>query len=314
MPNIWTHSLFGLELIKQSGQIVLLQDDGRKNLFRLGCQGPDFLFYHHFLPWQKDKTMSALGSAMHTQACGPVLQEMVRGLAEGGMTLEAPEVQYVLGFLSHHVLDRNMHPYVFFKSGFKKWDHQRFEVILDTIMVKRHLGLETWKTPVWKTIDIGREFPAGIVSMFETVQQAYFPEFNGKITAEHWNEAYRDMIRAQKLFHDPSGIKRLLSFGQIEPLVYKRNNPPRDYMNEAKAIWHDPTSLEITSDESAWELWEKALLDGRKVLDAASAVFAGPEDREEAFLRFSRHLGNVSYETGKAVDAGAKISFADPIL
>ena len=97
---------------------------------------------------------------MHTKNCGPFLQDMLRQVQ--GRGLYNPAVVYVLGFITHHILDRNMHPYVFYKSGFKKWDHQRFEIIMDTLIVKRKRGIQTWKTPVWKEIYVGRSCPLAL--------------------------------------------------------------------------------------------------------------------------------------------------------
>src|SRR3546814_4151213 len=61
------------------------------------------------------------------------------------------------------------------------------------------------------------------------------------------------MIQAQKLFHDPIGMKRAFTFGQIEPFVFKRRNASLDYVNEAKQTWNDPTSLEETSTDRSEE-------------------------------------------------------------
>src|SRR5690606_25882357 len=118
-----------------------------------------------------------------------------------------PLTVYVTGFMMHHVLDRNMHPYVFTKSGSVKWDHQRFEVILDTIIVKKFLDLDTWANPAWKQIDIGEAFPDSVVNMLEQIAGTHYADLAGKFDKQAWNDAYRDMIKAQKIFHDPYGIK-----------------------------------------------------------------------------------------------------------
>ncbi|TXK85462.1 hypothetical protein [Paenibacillus sp. N3.4] len=94
---------------------------------------------------------------MHKEACGPFLMDLLRQVK--GRGLYNPAVVYVLGFLTHHILDRTMHPYVFHKSGFRKWDHQRFEMIMDTKIIQQKLGLPTWKTPVWKHLYVGESFP-----------------------------------------------------------------------------------------------------------------------------------------------------------
>ncbi|MFC5452997.1 zinc dependent phospholipase C family protein [Paenibacillus aestuarii] len=309
MPNIWTHLIFGQELLTHMGHTNVMNDKQLKHVLSLGCQGPDFLFYHNFLPWKKDKKLSTLGSSMHTDACGPFLLDLVRQVQ--GRGLYNPAVLYVLGFLTHHILDRNMHPYVFYKSGFKKWNHQRFEVIMDTIVLKRKRGLSTWETPVWKEIYVGEAFPLGIVPALSRSASKHYP-VAADLSENDWNDAYRDMIRAQKLFHDPSGIKRLLTLGQIAPFVYTKKPAPLDYMNEAKAVWNCPTSLAETYTYSVWDLWDIALEDGLTVLHAAIRALQSGKDAD--FAAFSHVLGNRSYETGKPCGEGHEIVHVQPII
>ncbi|NEW06572.1 zinc dependent phospholipase C family protein [Paenibacillus sp. SYP-B3998] len=310
MPNVWTHLLFGQELMTQINHGHALNDKQLRRVFSLGCQGPDFLFYHNFLPWQKDTTMNQLGSLMHTEACGTFLLDLLKQVQ--GRGLYNPAVLYVLGFITHHVLDRNMHPYVFYKSGFKKWDHQRFEIIMDTLIVQRKLGLPTWKTPVWKEIDVGDALPLGVARALTHAAAAHYSDLALQLTEDDWNTAYRDMLRAQRLFHDPKGIKRVLTFGQISPFVYKKKPAPLDYMNEARTVWNCPTSLDETYTYSVWDLWDLAMEDGKNVLLAA--VKALQSGLAADFEVFQSNLGNRSYETGKPCDSGLEILYTQPIL
>ena len=120
----------------------------------------------------------------------------------------------MLGFLTHHILDRNLHPYVFYKSGFKKWDHQRFEIIMNTIFAKHERDIQTWKTPVWKEIYVGDKFPLGVVPALSPMQQRFTIRIASQLRGSNWDGTYYDVIRAQRLFHDPSGLKRVLTFGK----------------------------------------------------------------------------------------------------
>ena len=255
--------------------------------------------------------MNTLGSRMHQEACGPVLMHMADTVQQLKVSIDDPLAVYVMGFMMHHVLDRTMHPYVFTKSGSVKWDHQRFEVILDTIIVKKLLGIDTWANPVWKQIDIGAAFPATVVNLLTAIVARHYADLPGAITDEDWNAAYRDMIKAQKIFHDPYGIKRVLTFGQIEPLVYKRSNPPRDYLNESQSSWCHPAVENESYTASFWDLWEVALVDGHRVWTAAFEYWEQPSDATRAAL--AEVIGNRSYEHGRPVEEGLEIRFEEPI-
>ncbi|XEC93437.1 zinc dependent phospholipase C family protein [Paenibacillus tarimensis] len=318
MPNIWTHFIFGEHVLFALGEQALIGNPDTRRMFNMGCQGPDFLFYHHYLPWKKSKAMNQLGSAMHSRHCGKVIMDLLDA-AGGRYSAESapdPAVIYTLGFVLHHVLDRNMHPYVFSRSGFRKWDHQRFEVIMDTLITRKLLGIETWRTPVWKEIRIDA-LPPAVVEAFERVTAGHYPELAPLIQSGDWNRACRDMIQAQRLFHDPTGVRRLLTFGQIEPLVYKKEVPALDVMNEQRTPWVDPTNKDIVYDYSVWMMWDTALEEGSRIIAAILDWFRSlnADDGNTAQLRkeIVHLIGNRSYETGLPCDMNAEIRYAEPI-
>ncbi|WP_314002995.1 zinc dependent phospholipase C family protein [uncultured Paenibacillus sp.] len=331
MPNLWTHLIFGTEVLERIGERELIRRPEHRKLFNMGCQGPDFLFYHNFLPWKKGRAMNRLGSAMHSRHCGPVLTDLLDAVAGRPADPNSPDpaVVYALGFVLHHTLDRNVHPYVFSRSGFRKWDHQRFEVMMDTLVVRSRLGLETWKTPVWKEIDTGGAFPEAIVDAFERIAASRYPELAGLIARDDWNRANRDMVRAQKLFHDPSGIRRALTFGRIEPLVYKKTLPPLDILNEQGRPWSDPTDGTTKRSEAFDAMWDKAMAESEAIIRTALAWLRSECDRGphresdpaaektarlgELRAKTAELIGNRSYETGLPCDSGARILYADPI-
>ncbi|MBG9734629.1 zinc dependent phospholipase C family protein [Paenibacillus alvei] len=316
MPNVWTHLLFGQEILANTGISHWISRDDQKRMFNMGCQGPDFLFYHQFLPWQRNKVMNELGNAMHNKQCGPFLLDLIDSVPKGDMLSRV----YALGFLLHHILDRNMHPYVFVRSGFRKWDHQRFEVLMDTHILHAKRKIATWNTPVWKEIDTGGQFPKAIVSAFTTLTSRYYPELSARIQNRFWNDANRDMVGAQKLFHDPAGIKQLLSFNQIEPFVYKRNPPAYDVLNEAKRPWPDPTGTGEIRTTSIWEMWEVASEDAKHAVSAATVYWSvkeepGADQRAIAnsYAALQKAISNRSYETGLPLDQDRPIIIEDPI-
>lgn len=145
MPNIWMHLEYGQVLAEQfADQFPFLGGlKERPELYQLGCQGPDLLLYHSFLPWKKDTGALRLGDLMHSVHCGPVLLELwqkIRSLPPPDL---AETQQYFLGFLTHHLLDRNLHPYINWKAGYKHRNHQRFEIVLDTVFMQRLKQIDT---------------------------------------------------------------------------------------------------------------------------------------------------------------------------
>lgn len=312
MPNVWTHIIFGQEALRKTGRTEWLDRDSARKLFHWGCQGPDPLFYYHFMPWSKDKRMNKLGELMHEEHCGPFLMELLRRAgAQEGQRLRP----YAAGFLLHHILDRNAHPYIFAKSGFKAWNHQRFEIILDTIVAGKLRGIRTWKEPVWRELSPGEDGGAlhEASSLLSGLAAQFYPEVSVGVEIRQWEESFRDMLAALKLFHDPSGAKRLLTAGKIDPFVYKRTNPPLDYCNDLHSPWRDPAEEGLTHHTGFWDHWEAALAEAEELLPLAMDYMDECRGGTPDEVRLESLLGNLSYSTGRACGEWS-IRYEDPLL
>lgn len=317
MPNLWAHIIFGEQVLDAAGQGELselgklVDQPELKQLFNLGCQGPDFLLYHNFFPWKKDTRMSDLGQRIHTQRCGPFLMEMIKHIAP--YRKEDPIVAYTLGFITHYVLDRHVHPYVFARSGYEKWKHQRFEVMMDTIIAGQLKGIETWKAYAWKQIDVGKQLPQSIVDMFDQVTRTVFPEQHAHINKDDWHEAYRHITQAHRIFRDPYGIKRVLLFNQTDPFIYKRKLPSVDIMNELHDVWAHPTDETETSTSSVWDLWGEALHNASQIFALLTAII---DDRDSGatYEQLEAVIGDYCYDSGKPSANRIELQYAEPII
>ncbi|MCI3919964.1 zinc dependent phospholipase C family protein [Paenibacillus sp. TRM 82003] len=312
MPNVWTHSIYGELLLDRLGlRGWTTVDPAAGALFRFGCQGPDPLFYHRFYPWMKTASAASdrLGGVLHKRRCGPFLRAMLQSCA--GAEPTDPRVVYALGWLAHHTLDRVAHPYVFARQGNRRRDHQRLEVALDTIVAEHLRRIDTARVPLAPTLDAGARLPDGVATLVENAIRATYPELGDTPPIEGlWQRSYRDMLTALRLFHDPRGVKRVLTAGAIEPFAPGRRRDPDDAANDARTPWTPPAEPEKTSRETFWDVWESALADGERVLGAAAAWViaanaARPADSEKqtaAWNAFHEALGDRSYETGLAAD------------
>jgi len=316
VPNIWAHILFGREVLRSIEASERLELQEWKTAFQLGCQGPDFLFYDHYLPWQTSTSLNKLGTMMHSSNCGPFLISMFEEV--GKRPLQDPASAYAVGFLLHHILDRHLHPFVFSRSGFKKWHHQRFETAMDSVILMRRAGIHTGQTPVVPEIDTGGKLPGGFAPEFLRIVSRHYPVLGDLISAERLDQAVAQMIQAQKLFFDPTGWKFRLAFGELAPFSPPRRTPDWDVLNDSRAEWIDPTDRTVVRRESAMELWDRALEDGRATTSAGIGwlIASANGEREEAARlksRFSGLLGNVSYETGLPCGS-ASIVYADSVV
>ncbi|MGG6311680.1 zinc dependent phospholipase C family protein [Paenibacillus macerans] len=321
MPAIWMHLEYGQRLAAefQDRFPILNELHTNRNLYHVGCQGPDFLLFHGFLSWRKPSGAVKLGNLMHSRSCGPVLIDLWRRSLTLPESVRAQAQLFFLGFLTHHLLDRNLHPYINWKAGYKRLDHQRFEIALDAVFMRRLKQVDVSRAAGWKEIDLGPGLPRPIRQILHDTVLAHYPEAV-RLPFASWQEAYRDMRLAHRLLHDPSGWKKTLVAGPVRRLFYpsvpaSRGMDMPDYLNEQRTEWRHSALYSEVRKDSVWELWEQALEDARRVLGALADWLndKAPETSAPKLESFRQLLGDRSYDTGKDCGSNLVNLYAEPI-
>ncbi|MYL62505.1 hypothetical protein GLW07_03940 [Bacillus hwajinpoensis] len=305
MPNVWTHILFGEEAAMEAGIWNTIKGD--LPYFRLGAQGPDPFFYHNFWPWKKNKPVQEVGSALHQDHCGPFLMEMIEYGKQDDPMLRA----YILGFVTHHILDRNTHPYIHYRSGLEGNRHQQLEIIIDTILMKEYKDVETWKTPVYQEIQIGKSLYPPIELMLYECIQSFYPETAERMPEDYINQSYRDMVLALKLLFDPHGWKNQLLKKQVSSFSYRKQIGDEDYLNREGTPWIHPAVKDEESTATFEELLEQAKEEATNILPLIHDYWHNEED---CMTELKTQIGNRSYDTGKDSTLPLELKHFNPIL
>ncbi|ASA20479.1 zinc dependent phospholipase C family protein [Paenibacillus donghaensis] len=321
MPNIWMHLEYGKQLAAEFADRLPFLSGLKQygNLYRFGCQGPDSLYYHSFLPWRKERSAARLGDLMHSHSCGPVLVEFWQR-ASALPPAESVQTQlYFLGYLTHHLLDRNLHPYINWKAGYKQRDHGRFELALDTVFMNKVRGLDTWRLAAWKQIDIGSSgLPEPIQTILQDTAATWYPEAMKYLPAEIWEESYLDMVLAHKCLYDPHGWKKALLRKKARSYFYQKlteDEQQLDYLNGHHTEWRHSALYSEARTDSVAELWEQAMAEGRTVLQALADWLFSPSAAEanSRLEAFKLVLGDRSYDTGKECSSNLQNQYSEPI-
>lgn len=306
MPNVWTHILFGEKVAKEAGLEKFASD--HKTFYQLGTQGPDPFFYYNFFPWQS-KPVAIIGSKIHYEECGPFLSKMI----QHGLQNEDPKLRaYILGFVTHHLLDRNTHPYINYRSGNEGNRHQRLEIIIDTLLMKKWKNIDTYKVQVHKEIHIGKALYAPIGRMLSSLIKEVFPTEARDMPADYVNLSYKHMVRALRILHDPYGWKNKLLKDQVSPFSYQKYVDEKDYLNERETKWLHPTNNQEESMESFLTLFKKAVTEGVQILSLIHEYWA--TSNPTLLSQIEEILGNISYDTGKNCSLGLENKYFEPIL
>jgi hypothetical protein len=126
MADYWTHYYSGEELINRMNLIDL-----DRNLFFLGCQGPDIFYYYKFAVKTNPPN---LGYLIHKSKTKEIFSEVFIYLkSNNDIYLKS----YIYGWIMHYVLDKNIHPYIDGKTNF---NHKRLESNIDTYVSDKYFN------------------------------------------------------------------------------------------------------------------------------------------------------------------------------
>ncbi len=133
MPAAYAHYVFGdrvLELLPEHLQVMINGDSRCRELYNLGVQGPDFLFFYRLVkPFNKVIT---IGIQMHHSEAAPFFD---RGRKLLQKDFDPELYSYLLGFMTHFMLDSTCHPYILDRMKRSCATHHEMESEFDRLLM-----------------------------------------------------------------------------------------------------------------------------------------------------------------------------------
>lgn len=194
MPCIYTHDSFGRQtasLLPEELQRIIQKYPKE---FRIGLQGPDFLFFYH--PLLKLRT-NRIGYWQHSQTMAAFLERLLPSLRKKGT--DNGTYAYLLGYICHFALDSECHSYVIPQSEKRGYNHLVIENEFDRFLLRRD-GFLPVTYPIWKKIPSD----PGIIT---SIYHAYRPL---GLSKKKIRRALRGMRFYKRLLTSGHSIKRLL--------------------------------------------------------------------------------------------------------
>lgn len=105
MPALYAHNKFGKSVIPELPIDIKLVIKKYPRSFRIGLQGPDFLFFY-----LTRKKINQLGRTLHHNSIYNFMKNALNVIREYGT--DSSQYSYILGFICHFALDNACHPYV----------------------------------------------------------------------------------------------------------------------------------------------------------------------------------------------------------
>lgn len=329
MPNLVTHYLCGIESIK------LLQNKSCKelikknqNVYNLGTQGPDILFYYGIWPWSLKAENPKIGTTLHESKVNLVFKAFIEYIIkQNGFSRDILTV-YLMGFLSHNCLDSICHPYIFYRSGFRTSAdnnenryicyHRMFETAIDVLMCEKMLNEKVYKINPSKLIEVTDQEIAAISSMYEYMIKVVF---QSNIPKDKISQAIKDMRSVEKILRDPNGIKKKITrwfdnlffgFHLYSSLIYPLNiTDGLDYINLSREEWSLPYDRTQKSSLSFIDLFNEAC---QKTYTFCDVLFSSIFEDHSSIPYALKLFGNRSYTTGVDCDIPVKFKYYDLIF
>ncbi|WP_026905644.1 zinc dependent phospholipase C family protein [Paucisalibacillus globulus] len=303
MPNIWTHMLFCEDVIDAIGSPKSIPR--QSYILNLGAQGPDPFFYYNFWPWMKDNPVNRIGNRIHTENCGEFLMYLIDEVKDKSDEMKS----YVFGYVTHHILDRNTHPYIHYRAGYEGNNHSKLEIIIDTLMMERYKNLKTWKTPVYKEIHLNQTVKNEIANLLHQTIKKHFPEIE-KDSSKYIIKAFNDMKLALKLLADPNGWKNRLLPTTVSSFSHQPIVDHKDYLNLEHSTWLHPATRE-PSKKSFIDLYEQARIQSIDIMKKVIGYWRNDGTVRDELIEI---IGDISYDTGLPLERNMQNQFCEPIL
>ena len=303
MPALLAHDFFAQDAFGSVLDSVGIRSSDERDAFLLGSQGPDPLFYLVLLP--PLDAFRELGYRMHKAGPSSLLVAMrsaVDGLPDGD---QAVARAYLAGFACHYLLDRTIHPLVYFwergicQAGVLDLDitdasavHAEIERDLDEMVLftKRNQTILAYR-PYEEVLRASED-------VLNTIGRVYFSAAvatiaQGEPTAVRvFPIAVACYRRALRALYSPKGMKkRVVGFTEraafreryaiSQAMAYlPRAEATSVYDNRDNRPWRNPFTGEVHY-ESFWELYNTALDQASHVV---AAILDDDFDRDKAFV------------------------------
>jgi len=311
MPSIITHYLCGTEtwgLLKEQRLKDIISQN--RQIFNLGTQGPDILFYHRVWPWTKNEGINIIGETMHQDQVNAFFSHALEYIIKQDLKERNMLTAYLSGYVCHYALDFHTHPYIFYKTGFVRpgepavskftYYHRMFETALDVLMLKILQQKRPIDINVPRLLQVTPDDALSIGRLYQSVLNAC----NQKITALQVARGIKDMVSVQNILQDRMGIKKSIlsylekslgNYPMMASMIYPTNiQDGLDYLNQKKSTWYLPWSPTICSNLSFLEMFHQAAVEAKEMVEIIFYFLTGKTDKEAVL----KNLGNRSFSTG----------------
>lgn len=304
MPALTTHCLYGEKIALNCNCDYLTKVINKyKQLYYIGCQGPDILFFYHKIPYLQSngKEVNKIGSLMHNENINELFTSL---LSQTYQSKDERMIAYLCGFIAHHCLDSQAHPYIFYRTGSAKVDtgykHVSFEGEIDgAILDHFKIGRDEFRCD--KLIKHNKKDREVISTMLsKAIKDSTGKDVGKKVIAD----CCKDLIMIEKMLYDPKG-KKSVFLTKLENklnapglatsmLITMKYDDKLDCLNYRHDNWSNPCDNTMITNKDFLQMGQDAVDIGVKIFKSIEKYLDGQIDISEVI----NQINNRSFETG----------------
>lgn len=285
MPSHIAHLLCAEDALPAPIRPALTRADVRGAL-AVGAQGPD-IFYHN---QRRRPTSIQYGTLLHRRGYGAVVHHMIGWAVRHGHTPTSPLGAYILGFVTHAVLDRRMHPYINYRSGWvvpgtpetKRYRsmHAFLERLIDVALIRELRGIEPNELDFYGIVThyaVADPVPeAWHAAILHGLTESYERAAGDERLAKRLENAWRDSLGYYEFTRriDDAYLREAIERedrGEVRSSWLSIIHPPSipadiDVLNHRHEEWTHPCSSKRRSTASVPEMYDDAVMESRSIL------------------------------------------------
>ena len=320
MPATITHAYFAKDVFDVlPDNIRNVIDCSRIKMFG---QSMDSLMFYNLFSIFPGKKIRNFCSEFHKTKSQEYFINLIKYIKEYELSNDMDVCSYLAGMICHYVLDSILHPYIIYKTGiFNKKDkstyiynhvHEFMETFIDNDMVKRRENINPYKFRLDKFCFNTRVFSDYLEAC---INDSFKKTFEIKNMSKIYYKSLKQMKWILLIFRrDVYGIKKFFykladtftsrrTF-RFECISYHYTLEDRhNYLNTDHSIWRNPTSYNLTSNESFVDLYVKSIKLA-KVLICASFDYINGKN-----IELDKIFTNASYVTGLNCDLNKELKY-----
>ena len=171
MPRAISHYLFAMDCLDELDINTKKIINDNFYMYLLGCQGPNFFNYYNDFSFFNNKNISQINSLIHNKKINLFLRNMIM-YSKNKESLKYIFnddnfsnicISYIYGYLTHYVLDKESHPYIYslqknLRSKYKYRSsialHKSLETHIDSLLLLKFKKLKPYEFKDYLNINL----------------------------------------------------------------------------------------------------------------------------------------------------------------